>query len=623
MNPGNYESHIHDEAYRSAFYEHLITADSWVTDHGDEPESLSGLWQFAVDQYDTCLRARWFEERTHDESGRPLPLDWDFEAWDTISVPSCWNTAVPELALYEGPVVYTRTFEYQRGGGERRGRRVFLRFHGVAYEAFVFLNQRYLGCHRGASTGFCIEVTDHLQPKNRILIVADNTRRRHQVPMTNTDWFNYGGLYRDVELLRLPAAFIRDARVALIPDGTFEHIRVAVAVDTPEDAGRPAPSDRALAETESEPGEVTVEIPGLRLEEAVEIGADGRGELVMTERPQLWSPDRPTLYECRISYGEDTVAMQIGFREIRVSGTRILLNGEEVFLRGISCHEDDPATGKTLAREQVERDFAVARELGCNYVRLAHYPHSQHAARVADQLGLMLWAEIPVYWAIDFENEATFADARNQLHELIARDANRASVIIWSVGNENPDTDARLNFMRRLAEFARAQDPTRPVSAACLVDKANNVIDDRLAPHLDIIGLNEYFGWYDPDFSKLPRLLADSRVTKPLIITETGAGALVGHRGGISEYFTEDMQRHIYEQQISALRHTEYLRGISPWILFDFRCPRRTNRFQRGYNRKGLVDETRTYRKRAFSVLQSFYQELAVEQPHAGFSRDC
>lgn len=595
MQPGNYESHIHDEAYRDPFYRIQVSADSWVCDHGGASESLNGVWNYAVDQYDTCLRARWFAERTHDESGRSLPLDWDFDAWKSIVVPSCWNTAAPELLFYEGPVVYTRTFAYEPADDDER---IFLRFHGVSYEAFVFLNGSYLGCHKGASTGFCIEVTKHLSPQNRILVVADNTRRAHQVPMSNTDWFNYGGLYRDVELVRVPPTFIRDIRIGLVPDGTFEHIHVAVSV-----AGEiGTPADRAT--------HATFEIPALHIRQEIDMEGS-EGELVVAGRPELWSPDNPTLYECNLTYGVDTVTMHVGFREVRVSGTRILLNGEEIFLRGISCHEDDPATGKTLSPEQIERDFAIARELGCNYVRLAHYPHSQHAARIADRIGIMLWAEIPVYWAIDFENETTFADASNQLNELILRDSNRASIIIWSVGNENADSDARLHFMRRLAELAREKDPTRPVSAACLVDKAHNVVDDRLAPHLDIIGLNEYFGWYDPDFSKLPRLLADSRVTKPLIITETGAAALTGHRGAVTEYFTEDMQRHVYEQQIRALQDTEYLRGMSPWILFDFRCPRRTNRFQRGYNRKGLVDETRRHRKRAFYTLQSFYRAMA------------
>jgi beta-glucuronidase len=590
MNPGNFEAHIHNERYRDDYYAVPITHESWVCNHGRPTESLNGVWHYAVDQYDTCLRARWFEEQTRDSSGLQLPLDWDFDRWPTMELPISWNTADPGLFLYEGPMVFTRMFVWESCADER----VFLRFGGAQYEAFVFLNGTYLGCHRGGSTPFAVEASDVIKEANRILVVVDNTRRSHQVPMTNTDWFNYGGIYRDVELVRVPTGFIRTTELALIPDGGFNQIRIRVVTD-------------GTSETTA-----TLAIPELHLREQIQL-TNGVGVSIVGAQPQLWSPENPKLYECTISCGEDTVRDHVGFREIRVSGTRILLNGKEVFLRGISCHEDSKSGGKYLSPAEVEDDLRTAQELGCNYVRLAHYPHSEQTARVADGLGIMLWEEIPVYWAIDFTNDVTFSDAQNQLTELIIRDWNRASVIIWSVGNENADTDARLKFMRRLSETAHRLDPTRPVSAACLVDKVNNVISDRLAAHLDIIGLNEYFGWYDPEFDKLPRLLTNSKPSKPVIISETGAGALAGHRGSVDEYFTEDMQRNVYERQIQTLRTTDYVRGMSPWILFDFRCPRRTNRYQQGYNRKGLVAEDKRYRKPAFATLQRFYEELGAQ----------
>jgi beta-glucuronidase len=226
-------------------------------------------------------------------------------------------------------------------------------------------------------------------------------------------------------------------------------------------------------------------------------------------------------------------------------------------------------------------------------------------------MGIMLWEEIPVYWAIDFENKATFADAKNQLSELVRRDKNRASVIIWSVGNENPDTDARLSFMKGLADTAREVDGTRPISAACLVDHERNRIADRLADHLDIIGINEYIGWYSPDFSLLPDLFENSKVEKPVIISEFGGGALAGHHGSEDELFTEENQRAIYRKQIETFKKIPYIAGTSPWILFDFRTPKRANRFQEGYNRKGLFTADKKYKKLAFYEMQKFYSEIA------------
>ena len=183
-------------------------------------------------------------------------------------------------------------------------------------------------------------------------------------------------------------------------------------------------------------------------------------------------------------------------------------------------------------------------------------------------------------------------------------------MIIWSVGNENADTDSRLLFMKELAGYAHTEDPSRLVSAACLVNARENRIDDRLAEYLDIIGINEYCGWYTPDFRMLPELMENSRPEKPVVISEFGADAMRGNTGSPDLKGTEEYQAAVYEKQMETLLKTDYIRGMSPWILYDFRCPRRTSSIQRYYNRKGLLDETRTYRKPAFFVLQKYYRSL-------------
>jgi beta-glucuronidase len=275
----------------------------------------------------------------------------------------------------------------------------------------------------------------------------------------------------------------------------------------------------------------------------------------------------------------------------------------------MSVHEDDHWVGKVSGREDISRRFQHAKNLGCNFLRLAHYPHHEMAATIADEVGLLLWEEIPVYWAIDFDNPATYKDAENQLLELMKRDFNRASVIIWSVGNENADTDPRLKFMSNLAKTAKAIDPSRLVSAACLVNHEKIKIEDRLTTALDVIGLNEYYGWYNPNYEELIQLGQNSNPDKPVIITETGAGALAGHHGPKTDMFTEEHMENVYKKQIEVIRNLNYVQGMSPWILYDFRTPRRCNRFQRGYNRKGLIAEDKQTKKLAFYVLQKFYQE--------------
>lgn len=586
-NPKNYQDGIHNDRYEDRYATPMADASGMICDAGRQSESLNGMWRFQIDQYDSCLRNRWYEEKRRDDTGRFLPLDYDFESWAWIKVPSCWNTQNERYYYYEGPAVYTRTFRYQnRGEG-----RTFIKFGAVNYEAKVFLNREYLGCHKGGSTPFFFETTGKLLEENRLLVVADNTRKLQSVPARNTDWFNYGGIYRDVEFFRLPETFIRDFTVSLVPGSGFGKIAVRLKVDGSRQDGLAC---------------LTIGELGLCADIPV---SGGVGYAEIEAQPELWNPDNPKLYQAGLSYLDDRVCEQIGLREIRAVGTELFLNGKRIFLKGVCAHEESVPNGKEVTEEEIAGTFAVAKEMNCNYMRLAHYPHTEKAARIADRMGVLLWEEIPVYWAIAFGNRQTYQDAENQLTELIRRDRNRASVILWSVGNENADTDERLWFMSGLAKKAKQLDSTRLVTAACLADHENLVIRDRLAEVLDVIGLNEYYGWYSPDLNKLIGLLGNSSPAKPVVIAEFGADACPGARGTVDDLGTEDCQRHVYELQVSALRDIPYVRGISPWILYDFRCPRRSSGLQREYNTKGLLSADKKHRKLAFNVMQKFYSE--------------
>ena len=618
-------SDINLEDYLSEYETPRAAADDMLFDCGRRKESLNGSWHYAVDQYDTCIRQHWFEERYQDKNGFTLPVDYSFDEWPVMELPCCWNTEKEMFLLYEGSMVFTRTFRYAAAetGPSGAKERVFLKLGAVNYISRVFLNKQYIGMHRGGSTPAYFEVTGALQAENRILIQADSTRRPEQVPTENTDWFNYGGIYRDIELIRVPQTYIKRFQIALVPDGTFSKIKARVQLS---DAGNTLTAETPCAETPDakSPGAETpcaetpvsdaaadakLRIPELGICAKIPV-TDGCGELVIDTKPELWSPENPRLYDVFLSCGEDAVSDTVGFREIRVQGRDILLNGRPVYLRGISCHEESVARGKAPTDEERLETIRLAKEMNCNFMRLAHYPHDERMARLADREGLLLWEEIPVYWAIRFSREETYEDAENQLKELIFRDWNRASVIIWSVGNENADSDERLAFMKRLADCAHAADETRMVSAACLVSMHKLAIADRLAEYLDIIGLNEYFGWYSPDFAQLPQLFANSDPEKPVIITEFGADAMPGHHGTLQDKGTEEYQAYVYERQAETLRGIDYVKGTTPWILFDFRCPRRTSAIQGYYNRKGLLSPDKTYRKPAFYVLQNYYQTL-------------
>lgn len=576
------------ESIDREYFEKMTTADSMIFDRFRKKESLNGHWHYAVDQYDTFLRQKWFNENYYDEGGNTLPVDFSFDEWELMNLPCSWNTTDRMYMLYEGSMVYTRKFIYAKRSDDER---MILKIGAANYICRVFVNKKYVGMHRGGSTPCCFDITAHLEHDNRIFLQVDNTRRNDQVPMENTDWFNYGGIYRDIELIRVPKTHIRDFKIALEPDSNFGRIRAGAAV------------------SENYCGTAKLDIPELGITQEIEI-VNGCGEIVFDASPELWSPETPKLYDVSLECAGDRVRDRVGFREIRVRGMDIVLNGKPLFLRGISCHEDSVEHGKALTDEERLENIRLAKELGCNFMRVAHYPHSERMSQLADELGLLLWEEVPVYWGIRFDSEDTYSDAENQLRELITRDYNRASVIIWSVGNENADTDDRLKFMSRLAECAHSIDRTRMVSAACLVNYQKNAIEDRLEQYLDVIGLNEYCGWYTAEWRMLPELFENSDPKKPVIITEFGADAYPGLRGTITDKGTEDCQAYVYERQTETIRKIPYIRGMTPWILHDFRCPRRTSVNQRYYNTKGLLSADKKHLKPAFFVLRDFYESL-------------
>ncbi len=316
-----------------------------------------------------------------------------------------------------------------------------------------------------------------------------------------------------------------------------------------------------------------------------------------------------------MSSGSDKVHDSIGFRTIETRGTQILLNGKPIFLRGIAMHEEAPVRGgRAFSPEDAQTLLGWAKELGCNFVRLTHYPHSENMTRLADRMGIMVWSEIPVYWDIDWENPATLQNAESQLREMIARDHNRASVVLWSISNETPVKPARTAFLRQLADAARQQDSTRLITSAMNhVDEAGpdtRALNDPLGEYLDVLGLNEYLGWYGGRPEDADRMQWKFAWDKPVIVSEFGAGAPYGRHGDADERWTEEYQASLYQHQISMLKKIPALAGMSPWVLMDFHSPRRLLPGTQDYfNRKGLVSNLGQH-KQAFYVLQKFYREM-------------
>jgi beta-glucuronidase len=363
---------------------------------------------------------------------------------------------------------------------------------------------------------------------------------------------------------------------------------------------------------------VTLNIAEAGLKQTLKTDADGRATFSLpAKKLKLWSPQSPKLYAVSLSSGSDAVTDKIGFRTIQTRGQDILLNGKSIFMRGISMHDENPLIpGRARGEGDLRMLLTWAKELGCNYVRLAHYPHNETMLKLADEMGLLVWAEVPVYWTIAWENPATYHNAETQLSDLISMGKNRASIVVWSVGNETPLGDPRLKFMTSLVRKARSLDDTRLIAAALELhrDGFQVTVDDPLGAELDLTSFNEYAGWYwGGSPSGIAQYKFNIKYNKPVVVSEFGGDALAGYHGDAETRWSEEYQESLYVNQLKMLGGIAGLRGMTPWILADFRATRRQHPvYQNGFNRKGLISSTGV-KKKAFYVLQEYYRQQAVK----------
>jgi beta-glucuronidase len=565
--------------------------------------SLDGAWHVIVDPYGNGLydsngkaRSTGFA-RNLAQTDSTGPIEYNFAKSPTLQVPGDWNTQRESLMFYEGPLWYEKDFEYHKATGKR----VFLHIGAANYRSYLWINGHAICEHEGGFTGFDCEITPTLRDGNNFAVVAVNsTRLPDGVPTLKTDWWNYGGLTREVSLVEVPDRYIDEFDLHL-KRGTTDEIEGWVHV---------------VGATTGSELKVTLEKEGRSAGITAKTGADGKAQIHLVDANlQLWAPEHPVLYRVILTAGEDRLEDEMGFRTIETRGTQILLNGQPIFLKGISVHAEAPyRTGRAFSEQDAETLLGWVHELGGNYVRLAHYPHSERMTRLADRMGILVWSEIPVYWECHFEDPVVLSKAKSQLSEMIRRDRDKASVILWSVANETPATPTRTTFLTTLVHDVHKLDPTRLVTAALLVRAEGNtkIVDDPLGEVLDVLGTNEYIGWYEHTAADADHTQWDIRYQKPLIMSEFGGGAKAGLHGDVSTRWTEEFQANIYEHQFVMLNQIPQLRGMSPWLLMDFRSPLRLlPEIQDFYNRKGLISQD-GHKKKVFYVLQKAYKENAI-----------
>ena len=571
-----------------------------------ESMSLNGDWNYIVDVQ---------EEGYYDYRMNPTPwgffrnakpqkpedlIEYDFDKSPTMHIPSDWNTQDERLFFYEGTVWFKKSFQ----AVPMDDYRTLLYFGAVNYDCHVWVNGKKAGHHVGGFTPFNYDVSNLLvEGENTIIVKVDNKRHAEDVPTLIFDWWNYGGITRDVKLVKVPLVYIEDYSIYLakgdISKAKHREIIFSAKLNKAE-AGH----------------KVTVYIPELKLEQ--QLATDGEGKVngslnVNAKKLQLWSPENPKLYQVQLSLNTATFVDSIGFRTIETRDKQILLNGKPIFLKGISIHEEKPyGGGRANSVEDAYTLLSWAKELGCNFVRLAHYPHNEYMVREAERMGILVWSEIPCYWTIAWTNPNTYENAKQQLTDMISRDHNRANIIIWSIANETPHSAERDDFLGRLARHARSLDSTRLISMAMEVTGASNYVNrlsDNMNQYVDVVSFNQYIGWYR-DVNDASKMRWEIPYNKPVIISEFGGGAKYGYHGNKNQRWTEEFQENLYVENIAMIEKIEGLSGTTPWILKDFRSPRRVlPDIQDYYNRKGLVSDNGE-KKKAFYVLKRWYETI-------------
>ena len=561
--------------------------------------SLNGKWNYIIDVqeegyygYRMEIRNRGFFLNEKPKNPEDL-VEYDFDKSPEMEIPSDWNTQNNKLFFYEGTIWFKKSFNYTKN----ENKKLILYFGAINYESIIYINGILIGKHIGGFTPFNFDITSKIKNgENFIILKIDNKRKKENIPTLIFDWWNYGGITRDVYLIETNPIYIQNYHF-LLNKQNKKQIDIKIELNTNV--------TNKLIE---------ISIPELDIKKSFHI----RNKKLIYEKIEindliLWTPENPKLYSIIIKFNKEEIIDRIGFRTIVVENKKILLNGNPIFLRGISLHDEKPndGGGRITTLKDVKILLSWVKELGCNFVRLAHYPHNEYMIREAEKEGILVWSEIPIYWSISWNNQNTFNNALRQLNDMILRDINRANVIIWSIANETPQGKERNLFLTNLINYARTLDNTRLITMAIEVastceDKSTNILNDTMANKLDIISINEYIGWYR-DINSIDKMKWVIPYNKPVIISEFGAGAKYGYHGTLKQRWTEEFQDNVYINNLEMIEAIDGLVGISPWILKDFRSPRRVlNGIQDFYNRKGLVSE-KGERKKAFYTLRNWY----------------
>ena len=574
-------------------YPDFLLAQSAMTNiESRNTTSLNGDWKVIIDPTGTGdWRQVWLERKPEKKTDF---FEYSFDESPEMTVPGDFNSQMVEITYLEGIVWYKKEFV----NTIKSNKRVFIHFGAVNYVSDIYLNGELIGSHEGGFTPFQFEITDKIQSgKNALIVKVNNKRLKNGLPGLGFDWFNYGGITRDVNLIETNNSYIEDYHIQLEKHSNNQVLGWVQLNGI------------------NQPETVKIKIPELNIEYETILNKEGFAEIKFSSKFELWSPENPKLYNVIVESKDDKVTDEIGFRNIEVRGSEIYLNDTPIFLKAVNIHEENPyKAAKAYSEEDALILLNWAKELGCNMVRLAHYPHSEHMVKLAEKMGLTVWSEIPVYQHIEFSNPDVPQKLDLMMREMIRRDRNRAAVVLWSLSNETYSfTPNRDSALIELTKQTRLLDSTRLITHVINSQGyENNTFNvwDTLYNHSDIIALNEYLGWYVPWQGKPSDTKWKFVNDKPVFISEFGGEALFGSNYGPKDEaasWSEEYQEKIYKDQIEMFNNTPNLVGVCPWILVDYRSSGRMHPvYQKGYNRKGLISD-KSEKKKAWYTMKEYY----------------
>jgi beta-glucuronidase len=562
--------------------------------------SLNSYWKFVADKENKGEKNRWQDN---------IPMNAE-DIW----VPGCWNEHSDELYHYEGVAWYYKKI-YIKGSEDIKRQVLF--FYGVNYECEIFINGSFAGAHTGGYTPFEIDITKYVKydAENLITVRVDAETGLLTVPPLNVDWFNYGGIFRDVELHETGTSWLDDVTVVTKADG---NIRIKMKIGNYNGEINCFAAIRVVdPNSQAEVIKITKDLNS----EEVEV-------LFKIPQVKLWSQESPFMYsfEITLSCNENSLDIwkhKIGVREFSIKDRKVLLNGKEVNLRGYSKHEEYPMLGRSFSYDIVRKDYEICKKGNANFVRLCHYPHHLKEYEIASEMGFLAIAEVPNVnlRKEHFTDQGVKENCLNQLKELLKYYKNETCIAFWSLFIEcDTYEDEAVDFVPYVINTVKANDPTRMT-----IHASNIPLEDRTYDYFDIVGINYWSGWYNGESleqgSQMLDQIAGRYPGKPVIITSGGWEAIYGaHSAARREKWSEEVQAEYLQNASRMYMSKSYIVGEIFWTFNDFRVTPWLKGNEKGQNfaswvlrpmelnNKGVLDLYRRP-KLAYSTLADAFKE--------------